>query len=220
FQSVAFLHRVRAATAAVARQSSRSHRVLAVDDTARRLREDARRARGACRFGRSRPRLPSTADLATRGRAARGPRIQLLVCDRRLLAPVRDRRGGVEADDRDRRAGLQAGDEIQTIAGQRVLTLEDATLGFLNELVGDGRIELTVRGRTDDVRDVELDVRGRARELTQSPALFDRLGIRPGAPALVGTVDAGSAAEQAGIMPGDLFVRVDDQSIGGWQEWV
>jgi len=126
----------------------------------------------------------------------------------------------VAPDSQAARAGLQAGDEIQTIAGQRVLTLEDATLGFLNELVGDGRIELTVRGRTGDVRDVELDVRGRARELTQSPALFDRLGIRPGAPALVGTVDAGSAAEQAGIMPGDLFVRVDDQSIGGWQEWV
>src|SRR6185503_120748 len=75
----------------------------------------------------------------------------------------------VAPDSQAARAGLQAGDEIQTIAGQRVLTLEDATLGFLNELVGDGRIELTVRGRTGDVRDVELDVRGRARELTQSP---------------------------------------------------
>jgi len=125
----------------------------------------------------------------------------------------------VAPDSQAARAGLQAGDEIQTIAGQRVLTLEDATLGFLNELVGDGRIELTVRGRTGDVRDVELDVRGRARELTQSPALFDRLGITPGPPAVVAKVNAGSPAEQAGMEPGDFVVRVDGQPVDSWTSW-
>ena len=126
----------------------------------------------------------------------------------------------VEADSVAASAGLEPGDEIAAIAGKPVPTLEDATVGFLREIVGDGRIELTVRGRMGDLRDVELDVRGRSSELTDPSGLFEQLGIRPGIAPVVGKVEAGSPAEQAGIRPGDLFVRVDGQPVNDWAEWV
>src|SRR5690349_7389609 len=126
----------------------------------------------------------------------------------------------VDVDSVAAHAGLEAGDEIQAIGGQPVATMDDAALGILREIVGDGRVDLNVRGRTGDVREVELDVRGRAAELTEPSALFERLGIRPGIPSLVGNVEPGSPAEQAGIRPGDLFVRVNGQPVSGWGEWV
>ena len=126
----------------------------------------------------------------------------------------------VEPDSVAARAGLRSGDEIQAIAGQGVLTWENATLRFLDELLGDGRIELTVRAPNGGVRDVELDVRGRASELTEPAVLFDGLGIRPGGAAIVGAVTPGSPAEQVGIKPGDLFVRVDGKPVNGWSDWV
>src|SRR5436190_6819774 len=126
----------------------------------------------------------------------------------------------VDVDSVAARAGLEAGDEIQAIGGQPVATMDDAALGFLREIVGDGRIDMNVRGRTGAVHDVELDVRGRAAELTEPSALFERLGVRPGIPSLVGQVEPGSPAEQAGIRQGDLFVRVDGQPVNGWGEWV
>src|SRR5689334_12391433 len=98
----------------------------------------------------------------------------------------------VDADSVAARAGLEPGDEILAIGGQPVATLDDATLGFLREIVGDGRVDLSVRGRTGAARDVDLDVRGRASELTQPTALFERLGIRPGIPAVVGNVEPGT----------------------------
>ena len=52
---------------------------------------------------------------------------------------------GVEPDSVAARAGLQPGDEIEAIGGETTLTWESATLRILDELLDDGRIELTVR---------------------------------------------------------------------------
>ena len=85
FQGAAVLDRVRPAAAHLARPWAGLHGILAVGDPARRLREDARRARGAGRGGRAGSRFQPAADLAAHRRAARGPGVQLPVRDRRLL---------------------------------------------------------------------------------------------------------------------------------------
>ncbi len=127
---------------------------------------------------------------------------------------------GVEPDSLAARAGLRVGDEITSIGGQPTPTLESATLRILDELVGDGVIDLTVRAPDGATRDVELDVRGRAQELTEPAALFERLGIRPGWPAVVGSVLENSPAERAGLHVGDRVIEVAGEPIDGWAAWV
>jgi regulator of sigma E protease len=128
--------------------------------------------------------------------------------------------GTVEPDSVAARAGLQSGDEVQTIGGQATLTWDNGMLQLLDELLDDGRIDLTVRGQDGATRALELDVRGRAQELTEPAVLFRGLGIRPGAPAAVGTVAEGSPAERAGLEAGDFVLRGNGQEIQGWGQWV
>lgn len=127
---------------------------------------------------------------------------------------------GVEPGSVAERAGLASGDEIQSIGGKATLTWENATLRILDELLDDGRIELTVRDPRGATRDIELDVRGRQQELTEPAVLFDGLGIRPGAAAVVGSIVDGSPADRAGLEAGDRVVAGNGEVIEGWGQWV
>jgi regulator of sigma E protease len=128
--------------------------------------------------------------------------------------------GAIEPDSVAARAGLRAGDEIAAVGGQATPTLENALLRTLDEIVGDGVIDLTVRAPDGGTRDVDLDVRGRAAELTDPAVLFDGVGVTLGAPALVASVLEDSPAERAGLAAGDRVIRVDGQPIEGWAQWV
>jgi regulator of sigma E protease len=118
------------------------------------------------------------------------------------------------------RAGLEAGDEVTAIGGEATPTWDTGIVQLLDELLDDGRIELTVRGRDGTTRQAELDVRGREQELTEPAALFDGLGLRPGAAAIVGAIVEGSPAARAGLLPGDRVLEADGQAIAGWIQWV
>jgi regulator of sigma E protease len=125
----------------------------------------------------------------------------------------------VEPDSVAARAGVAPGDLIEAIGGEPVATLEDATLRFLDELLGDGRIDMALRSPDGSARDVELDVRGRSAELTQPTVLFSGLGISPGVPPVVGKVLEASPAERAGLRAGDRLLRVDGETIATWRQW-
>ena len=115
---------------------------------------------------------------------------------------------------------LQPGDEITSIGGEATVSLEDATLRLLDEILDDGRIELTVRAPGGAIRDLTLDVRGREEELTEPTALFEGLGFRPGPPALAGAIESGKPAERAGLRTGDVVLLGNGQPIEGWGQWV
>jgi regulator of sigma E protease len=127
---------------------------------------------------------------------------------------------GVEPDSVAARSGIASGDELEAIGGRPVATWEEATIAILDELLGDGRIEATVRAPGGAAREVDLDVRGRAAELTEPAVLFEGLGLRPGAPAVVGSVGADSPAERAGLEAGDRVLSANGEPIEGWSEWV
>jgi regulator of sigma E protease len=118
------------------------------------------------------------------------------------------------------RAGLAPGDEIQAIGGQPTRTWEDAILRIFDELLDDGVLELSVRDSQGATRELTLDVRGREQELTEPSVLFDGLGIKPGAAAVVGSILEGSPAEQAGLEMGDRVIRGNGEPIEGWGQWV
>jgi regulator of sigma E protease len=127
---------------------------------------------------------------------------------------------GVEPGSVAALAGLRPGDEIEAIGGETTLTWESATLRILDELLDDGRIELAVREPNGATRELTLDVRGREQELTEPAVLFTGLGITPGPAAIVDSLIEGSPAERAGIEPGDVVIRADDQPIEDWSRWV
>jgi len=119
-------------------------------------------------------------------------------------------------------AGLRPDDEIVAVAGRETPTWEQATLAFLDELLGDGLIELEVIGANGAVRELVLDVRGRGSELTEPAALFTGLGLRPAPvpPPVIGELVPGEAAAQAGLQPGDRVVAADGIEIATWEDWV
>jgi regulator of sigma E protease len=125
----------------------------------------------------------------------------------------------VEPDSVAARAGLASGDEIESIGGRPTATWEDGTLQLLDELLDDGRIDLTVRQLDGATRTVELDVRGREQELTEPAVLFKGLGLTPGPAAVVESVVEGSPAEQAGLRAGDRVIRADETPIEAWEQW-
>src|SRR5262245_3487966 len=116
-------------------------------------------------------------------------------------------------------AQLGPGDEITAIGGKTTATFEDATLGILDEILDDGRIQLTVRKPSGVTRAVELDVRGREHELTEPPGPFEGLGFQLGTPAIAGQIDEGKPAARAGLRSGDVILRGNGQPIQGWNQW-
>jgi regulator of sigma E protease len=129
--------------------------------------------------------------------------------------------GSVAEDSVAARAGLVPNDRIEAVGNQPTETLEGATLAIFDQLLADGRIDLTVREPNGNLKNVTLDVRGREAELTEPAALFSGLGIRPGPvlPAVIAAITAGSAAEQAGLQVGDEVVRADGAAVRGWEQW-
>jgi regulator of sigma E protease len=126
----------------------------------------------------------------------------------------------VEPESVAARAGLQPGDEIETIGGRATPTWDDGILQLLDEVLGDGRIDLTVRDPQGTTRALELDVRGRAQELTEPAVLFTGLGLTPGPAAVVESVIDDSPAERAGLVAGDRVIRGNGEPIEDWRAWV
>jgi regulator of sigma E protease len=121
----------------------------------------------------------------------------------------------VEAGSAAAQAGLRADDMIESVGDRSVETWTGATYAILEEIFDDGIIELSVLGADRLSREVQIDVRGRAGELSEPDALFDALGmsLRPVPPAIAGQITAGGAAERAGFLPGDTIVAIGGEPV-------
>ncbi|HLS81558.1 MAG TPA: RIP metalloprotease RseP [Steroidobacter sp.] len=131
--------------------------------------------------------------------------------------------GEVDAGSIAERAGLRYEDQIVAVGGRPTETLEAATLGIIEDLTDDGVIHMQVRGVDGRERRVTLDAGERSRELTQPDALLPGLGFdiwRPRLAAVVGEVVSGSAADQAGLEPGDEILAISGEPIADFNELV
>ena len=140
---------------------------------------------------------------------------------------------GVEAGSPAARAGLEPGDVIQSINGQQIASPRDLALTVSIVQPGqDARFRIVRDGEPRDVtvRIGEQASEKTARAKTGEPAGQGQLGLAlgpltPGARdqlsvpedvegALVRGVRPGSAAEQAGLRPGDVIVGVGNRKAG------
>ncbi len=131
--------------------------------------------------------------------------------------------GAVAPESIAAQAGLMEEDEILAVDGMPTPTLEAATLRILEDMTDDGTINLRVRGADGSERELALQAAGRTRELTQPGALLVGLGFdiwRPRVAAIVGQVVPGSAAEQAGLQPGDEILAFDGQPLADFSALV
>ena len=131
--------------------------------------------------------------------------------------------GEITPDSIAAHAGMRYEDQIIAVAGKPTETLEEATLGILEDLTDDGTIQMRVRGVDGGERDLALIAGERSRELTQPEALLPGLGFdlwQPKVPAVVATVMPDSAAARAGLQAGDEIVKFDEQPIADFNQLV
>jgi len=118
--------------------------------------------------------------------------------------------------------GLQHGDEILMVGNRRVQDWDQANLRLLDYAVRADEVVLTVLDRDGRElrRTVSLENR---RDLLGEGQFLERLGIRPYRPALeplIGSVERGSPAAEAGLQPGDRVLSVDGEPMESWGAWV
>ena len=120
-------------------------------------------------------------------------------------------------------AGLGEGNRIVRVGEHLVVTWEGAILAILDSMLAEGAIPMQVIDQGGDRRNIWLDVEGKVAELTEPGKLFSGLGITPWAPPwspLVTDVQAGSPAQSAGFLHGDLILRMDGEPVGNGADWV
>ncbi|MDV7392296.1 site-2 protease family protein, partial [Arthrospira platensis SPKY1] len=82
-------------------------------------------------------------------------------------------------------------------------------------------IQIEARDEEDRARVRILDARDMP-NLKEMVQVLDQVGLapwRPALPAAIGQVMRDSAAERAGLQPGDLIIRAAGEPITDWEQW-
>ncbi len=119
-------------------------------------------------------------------------------------------------------AGFRVRDELLSVAGRQTPTWDAATLELLDAALGRDSIEIRVREPDDRQRVLVIDFGATAGALDKG-GLLENLGLsvwRPTVPAVIDRLVPGAPAEQAGLLPGDRVVAVDNTAVASWSEWV
>lgn len=116
-------------------------------------------------------------------------------------------------------AGFHAGDRIERIAGRPVDNWHDIRLALL-DAAADGPVELTV----EDAAGTRLTRRVDPSRFSPRDAQAYQSGDIGLIPVrylpVVGAIEPGGAAAQAGLKVGDRLVSVDGRVLPDWQSWV
>ena len=119
-------------------------------------------------------------------------------------------------------AGLEDGDLVRQVGGEKVQTWQEMRWVLLQRGVDQDQIDLEVINLRNEISIRRLDVSAVRRSGWEGDAL-ERLGFsmfRPRLPAVIGKVNPNSAADAAGLRPGDEILTIDDQEVSSWADVV
>jgi regulator of sigma E protease len=119
-------------------------------------------------------------------------------------------------------AGIHAGDEVLLFNGQAVEDWSDFNVRILQAALSHEVVELSLRTADGRMLNRSLDLT-RFEAGGDDPDLARRVGLIPWKIPLepvVGQVIAGTAAEAAGLRPGDRILSIQGKPVVSWQELV
>lgn len=118
-------------------------------------------------------------------------------------------------------AGFREGDEIVAVGEDKTPTWNLALSEIMERALDEAPIPVTVTSADGTERDLDLVI---SSEIAKKPdMLYKKLGLRPWEPVLepvIGRVEPGSAAENAGLRAGDRVISGDGTAINAWKQWV
>ncbi|MDR1708270.1 MAG: RIP metalloprotease RseP [Candidatus Accumulibacter sp.] len=119
-------------------------------------------------------------------------------------------------------AGIREGERVLKVGGEAVETWGEARWVLLRRMVGEEAVSLELINARNEIEIRRLAL-AEARNPEPGEDPIERLGLRlyqPPIPAIVGRVAPGSAAEAAGLSPGDALVGIDGRAVGSWADVV
>lgn len=130
--------------------------------------------------------------------------------------------GEVAADTPAAHASFRQGEEITSIAGVPVRTWQDVRWALLQQALGTQTVVIETASGSREVHTHRLSLDSLGKEDFEGDFL-GKLGLvpyQPEVPARIGEVIDGGAAQQAGLQPGDMILRVDGAPIALWEDFV
>ena len=119
--------------------------------------------------------------------------------------------------------GFQVGDQILEINGKQTRTWSEHRLYLFNQALARHRVPVQVRTKDGDVAMRELYLDKVPLSKLDAGLLENGIGLygyMPEIPPVVGSVQTGSPAEQAGLQVGDRVVSVGDARTKDWRDLV
>jgi regulator of sigma E protease len=119
-------------------------------------------------------------------------------------------------------AGFQVDDEIIAVNGEPTPTWNVARITLLDKALDADEVSLQVRGSDGSTQTLRLSVANVTTEVKQKD-LLGHLGIspkRPQLPAVLGQLETGGPAKQAGLKSNDRVLRANEQGIADWMALV
>ena len=126
--------------------------------------------------------------------------------------------GSIEADSPAHQAGMQPGERLVQIDSTPVDSWGDASGQLLRRIGDTGSIVFTTQVG-DLSRNYSITISNWL-STEKDPMLLEELGFSPGAIPILQSVQAGSAAEMAGLQAGDHIVALGQQKVQLWEELV
>ncbi|NDY94938.1 RIP metalloprotease RseP [Wenzhouxiangella limi] len=117
-------------------------------------------------------------------------------------------------------AGLNEGDMITHVDGRRADSWTHAMLGLMKPALDRRETTVEVENRSGATRSVRLPLGQLGPDFNEEDTL-EHLGMQPWRPPLpprIGEVQAGSAADAAGLAAGDRLVSIGDEPVSDWRD--
>jgi regulator of sigma E protease len=130
--------------------------------------------------------------------------------------------GEVVPDSIAAHSGLVSGDVITSVDDKRTDDWQSVVMNLLDGSLAENSAHIKVRDAAGVEQDRVLNLKTVSRDMNQGDFL-ETLGIHPYRPtlkAVIGVIEPGEPAEQAGLKVGDRIVKCDGKPISDWVAWV